>query len=307
MKKNKLLFGAVLSLTMLASCKTSNTYANNAYNTSLFETNYFLNCHDYAKETGIAKENVTLSSDDYFGQDEYQNEHTGGGGFSIVKERYPEMFQYYDASAKKTVTLTTDIDWVIGFEGTEQYLGTSFGRTKCLGTADSSFKNDGVLSKLYNGQLRCWNYYAQARVQIDENGFETKMPKTMQSGKYFLACIRGGSNATKIVDGREVSDGRFCTVDLIVTLYKQNAAYEVTMPAVSFVTDNHGSSISAVGFAFDKIPGLDPKGITGYGVRFANLIDPSNPTIETDATKKSDKYFGLMLYEVMFPDATWGD
>ncbi|MCR4562636.1 MAG: hypothetical protein K5694_05495 [Bacilli bacterium] len=307
MKKNKLFIGAILSLTMLASCKTSNTYANNAYNTPLFETNYFLDCHDFAKEAGIAKENITLSPDDYFGQDEYQNEHTSGEGFSIVKERYPEMFQYYDKSSKKTVTLDTRNDWTNANEGTEVGIGEYFGRTKCLGTADSSFKSDGVLSKLYNGQLRCWGFYAQARVQIDENGFETKMPKTMQSGKYFLACIRGGSNATKIIDGREVSDGRFCTVDLIVTLYKQNAVYEVTMPSVSFFTDNHGFNVSAVGFAFDKIPSLDPKGITGYGVKFANLIDPSNPTIETDATKKSDKYFGLMLYEVMFPDATWGD
>jgi hypothetical protein len=68
-----------------------------------------------------------------------------------------------------------------------------FTQNKKLSLIDSSFSK-GILSKLYNGQMRCdaWNSYAY--LELDETGYGAYFPKELTSSKYFAMVVRGGSN-----------------------------------------------------------------------------------------------------------------
>jgi hypothetical protein len=187
-----------------------------------------------------------------------------------------------------------------------------FTQNKKLSLIDSSFSK-GILSKLYNGQMRCdaWNSYAY--LELDETGYGAYFPKELTSSKYFAMVVRGGSNTP---DGT----GRLSSFDIIVNFYKHPYGeaiqkYAFTMPGVTLETNISAEYTILLGFYWSDIdPAFDPKGIVGMSVTYSI---PTDGDFIGDATARAqyptysnmeethDYYLALMLYEIMFPDSTW--
>lgn len=193
--------------------------------------------------------------------------------------------------------------WFLTAEGQDlsPYIGHDFGKTKCLSTVDEAFSL-GYLSKLYNGQMYCYGTHSLAFVSIDEDGFSTKLPKTLVESDYFLVSFRGGSNDDS--NGGDTTP-RLVQLDLLVDFYYEDGTSVSFRLKDTYVnTDNGGEAVSFTGFRLD---GIRQKGLIGYGLSFENYRDPlsEKESISARASDDSDYHFGLLLYEVMFVDSTW--
>jgi len=237
---------------------------------------------------------------------------------------YPEVLQYQKKASdgtSSTVTLSTQSisDWRYSEIGKDaQYIGTSFGRTKCLVTADSSFK-EGFLSKLYNGQLYCNGDHMRALVQFDQYGYDAAFPKSMVAGDYFLISLRGGStylrhNPKYDVDPTQpemITLPRLTELDINLKFYKVNGSvfdyYSVTAKNVVVRTDDGGEGETFFGFKFPDIGINDTSGIAGMSLSYSNFQDPAIGGAEEtiDAATPKTFYWGALVYEVMLPDSTW--
>lgn len=298
MRYKKSLLPLALCLLLAGCSKTQNVYKDGAYDTGDFMLNYYAE-HDYAHDE--AWKNKTIDTftvyDDALGNKEHayfgQNDYGHYSSHQSAKSFMPDVF-----GSLETAPIG---DWTpesIGFDDT--FINSSFGRTKCMAVQDPSFK-EGVLSKLYNGQMYCDGWYSKARVQIDENGFSTRLPKTLSKGSYFMMSLRGGSNVN--TNGAT----RLCIVDLRVDFYKGNEIYSVGLPGVALSTDGFGvgEMCSFVGFNMNDMTDFSLEGITGYGVSFSNYTDPDYAEVSSNKDDDKENHFGVMLYEVMFIDAEW--
>ncbi len=217
---------------------------------------------------------------------------------------YADMLDY---GGKELSTGFMD-NWTINNEpsGGTGYIGSDFGKTKCLSTIDETFSS-GYLSKLYNGQLYCRSTHSLSFVSIDETGFTTRLPKTMVDGDYFLVAFRGGSDDSSH-DG--IQTRRLVTIDLSLRLFYEEREIDLTLMDCYVNTDNSGEGVSFTGFSFSDL-GIDPAGIRGYGLSFSNFRDArlevgtGEGKISPRAEDESEFHFGLLLYEVMFVNSTW--
>ncbi len=212
---------------------------------------------------------------------------------------YDDMLSYQG----ETLTTTLAGNWVLTLEGRDlsPYIGHDFGKTKCLATVDSAFSL-GYLSKLYNGQMYCYGTHSLAFVSIDEEGFSTRLPKTLVDSSYFLVSFRGGSN-----DDSNSGDTtpRLVQIDLLVDFYYDDGTSNTYRLADTYVnTDNGGEAVSFTGFSLED---TRKEGLIGYGLSYANYRDPlaEEENISAVADEESEYHFGLLLYEVMFVDSTW--
>jgi hypothetical protein len=189
-----------------------------------------------------------------------------------------------------------------------------FTQNKKLSLIDSSFSY-GILSKLYNGQIRCdaWNSYAY--LELDETGYGAMFPKELTSSKYFGMVVRGGSNTP---DGT----GRLTDFNITVNFYKHPYTtnvyekYSFTFPLVRLETNISAEFTALVGFYWSDF-GFDPKGIVGMSMTysvptdgdFVSATDPAAARAEyptySNMGETHDYYICLMLYEIMLPDSTW--
>lgn len=212
---------------------------------------------------------------------------------------YDDMLAYGGTSLSTTLAGS----WILTAEGQDlsPYIGHDFGKTKCLSTVDEAFSL-GYLSKLYNGQMYCYGTHSLAFVSIDEDGFSTKLPKTLVESDYFLVAFRGGSNDDS--NGGDTTP-RLVQLDLLVDFYYEDGTSASFRLKDTYVnTDNGGEAVSFTGF---KLDGIRQKGLIGYGLSFENYRDPlsEKESISARASDDSDYHFGLLLYEVMFVDSTW--
>ena len=221
-----------------------------------------------------------------------------------VSKGFSDIFDYEGKS------LVGKYDWSITKidNGDDAYIGQDFGRSKCLSTIDPSFKDAGYVSKLYNGQLQCLGLHALAFVSLDSKGYNTFFPKTLESSKYFMMSFRGGSDDDTLHGGEH---SRICMLNLKLDFYYAvGNGYDlvsVSLPHVYANTDNSGEGVTFVGFSFEEI-NLDPKGIVGFGVSYADLVDPAflgDTKISTTRDDGAKYHWSMLLYEVMFPDSRW--
>jgi len=310
--KTKFKVGALLlSIIGLSSCKTSVLYSGNAYEVNDLAKDYYS-----VQELGLSSIGDPLMSE--INLDRSSTEKMYANGYidnthytykdldwdparKSASSLYPEIFTYTASDGTKT-TLDTAKDWTIGQEGNDsEYVGTAFGRTKCLAMADSAFKSAGVLSKLYNGQMFCDGYHVKALVQLDPNGYSTLFPKTLATGDYFLMSCRGGSSS---------GVARQTLMDIELRFFKQGTSgydfYTINLKDVLLRTDSGGEGDSFVAIRFSDIGITDPSGIKGMSVAYSNVNDGSYTVEENfDASGTKKNYFGLLIYEVMFPNSTW--
>jgi hypothetical protein len=303
----KALWALPLIAVSLVSCKedVSELYSANAYDTGDFVSNYYLGRHDFEGKVGDAK-SLSLASNVFYAglnEDAFKDKSSATVGQSI-KAMYPSLFAYGGN------TLSIDPDWTPDVIDDSDYFGHSFGRTYCLAKTDESFKN-GVLSKLYNGQLHCNSWYSKARVQISDKGYDAFFPKTLDSAEYFVISARGGSDSNQFSFTHDI----YC--DLKVTFYKANGsafdAFSITMPKVFFKCDGGGvgEATTFAGFKFSDAVGAqyDLSGVCGMGVSFGNLVDTDDQYnaagITTDPSEKGKIHEALELYEVMLINSKW--
>jgi hypothetical protein len=247
-KKTEFILLSVLAFALAGCSKVSDLYSANAFMTAEFTDNFLLDHFDVnsANLGDPLATTITLDSDHYANGGILANGAVDGAytnGTATVSRKgisslYSDMAGSLDTTEGK--------DWTINNEGNESsYVGISFGRTKCLAAKDASFKN-GVLSKLYNGQLYCDGVSYKSLVMVKESGYTTLFPKTMASGKYFLISMRGGTNNPKFVtvngQSTEVYQGLYGSLDLQLTFYKKNGSaydfYNVLAKDVYFQADN---------------------------------------------------------------------
>lgn len=233
-----------------------------------------------------------------------------------VSNDAPELFKPTIKDEKgneKNISLNSMYDWVPAYKDLDDdsffEKNPSFGRYYSLGRVDDSFKK-GYLSKLYNGQLYCDGYHSLAFVCLENNGFTNLYSKTLDTGDYFLMSFRGGSDYTG-GNGHNQNEPRISSFDLSVDFYYKNGDkfdyVTVTSENTITETDHGGEGTTMFGFRFSKI-GLDPQGICGIGVHYSNFQDRFSSCtgkISSEMPKTTDYQFGLLLYEVMFPGASW--
>jgi hypothetical protein len=324
-KKIKVSLLALIGLSLLSCTKTSELYPTGQYESGLFENNFYTGRHDFASKISTESLTKTITSDQYFNGDNagdlgtYSNNVTFDGNTISrkgLKTMYPEVLNY--TANDTTTALTTDPahDWRYVYVGRDSdYVGHSFGRTKCLATSDGAFKN-GFLSKLYDGQLYCNGDHMRALVQFDSNGYDAFFPKTMASGDYFLMSLRGGSNylenmtvTNSIATGDVVR--RLTMFDATFKFYvASDSGYTYTSVLAKDVvvrTDSGGEGVTWFGFKFSAIGIASTAGIVGFSFSYTNFRDPAIDISKEspDRSKTSTFYWGAMVYEVMFPDSSW--
>ena len=235
-----------------------------------------------------------------------------------LSDEAPELLDHTvkdQAGSNQKISLSSLYDWVPQYvdQSDEQFFSKnpSFGRYYSLGRVDSRFKN-GYLSKLYNGQLYCDGYHSLAFVCIENNGFTQLFPKKIENADYFVMSFRGGSDYT---GGRNSygSEPRLSAFDLYLDFYyENNGKYDyVTVKNEKVVTetDHGGEATTMFGFRFSEI-GVDAKNICGIGVHyssFEDLYSSVSGKISSEMPKKNEYQFGLLMYEIMFPNASWVD
>ena len=280
---------------LLVGCsKTNELYPGNAYDTGNFETNYYLEHNNVDKLTTNEAKDFNVTENYFISNPAY--------GQAIEGLRFGDQLSDDDKF----------LEWNIDVPIEDR--GTGYGPTKNLTTIDDSFAY-GVLSKLYDGRVRCDGYYAKSRLQINKTGYSTFFPKEMIDGKYMAIALRGDVNADAFKHSA-------ASVDLTVSLYKHNTnsnvndKYNINFVNVDVPT-NTGGVTSLLVLYFDTIFGADYKsyldGIIAMTMTFKlNSIDPKNPNdlvehgIPTDdKDDSSGPHFALMIYEVMFPDSIW--
>jgi hypothetical protein len=295
----------ICALSLTACAGLGPTYSVGEFDSTDFVENYYAGYDDYEGEAISEAYRAELQKDPdsedpfYFGGSDLAN---SGGATDVVQNaslkdgRYASMFQYgTDTLSDDTGFIATGSDDI-----DEEALGTDFGYTKCLSTLDSSFKSVGALSKLYNGQTRCYSTGSKGRVQIDQAGFRTKLPKKMTFGQCFLISCRG---ATDYEPSTQVD----VIVDILVTFYKESESYVVKMSNVTLACDGAGAGeqVSYIGFSLKDDAGFDPVGIDGYGISFTLKSTPHGGIVSADASAEAETHFAVMLYEVMFPNSLW--
>lgn len=313
MKKSKLVLSFV-ALASLSSCAlTGQLEIKGRYTHAYLEDNYYT---ENAFASNLGKELAAYSiSSEHYANGSYSTyadaTHNTSGAFDTTYNgkvfrqgalsKYPSIFRYTKADGSVVDPLGSSAfeEWTIKKEKEDdKFIGSTFGRTKCLAVADPSFR-EGIFSKLYNGQTYCMAISNAALVQADSKGFATKMPKSLASGDYFLMSFRGGSSYGK---------PRVTNLDLSLRFYVSSGSqydyYTVKANNVYQCTDDGGEGVTFFAFSFSDIGLSKPEGILGWGVSFDNVSDP-NYSESYLAEEEASHHFGLLIYETMFPDSSW--
>lgn len=310
MKTKIKVWGLFLSALALTSCKTSLLYSTRAYEINDLAKDYY-----GVQELSLSSLGDPLMTEITLDRSSKEKMYANGyidnyGTYQdldwdvtrrAASSLYPAIYDYTAKDGSKT-TLNPALEWTIGQEGNDdQFIGKAFGRTKCLASVDSAFKNTGVLSKLYNGQMFCDNYHVKALLQLDTNGYSTFFPKTLATGDYFLISCRGGSS---------FGVARKTWMDIQLRFFKEGKSgydfYTINLQDVLLRTDSGGEGDSFVAIRFSDIGIADPSGIKGMSLAYSNVNDGTYTAQENfGASGNYDQYFGLLVYEVMFPDSTW--
>lgn len=231
-------------------------------------------------------------------------------GFS---DEETDLFKGEVEGKEVTLSLSSVFDWTSAYRNMsdEEFFKEhpSFGKYYSLGRVDPSFRK-GYLSKLYNGQIYCDGYHSLAFVCLENNGFTQIYDKEIDVGDAFLMSFRGGSDFVG-GKGHDRNEPRISSFDLSIDFYyKSGSQYDfvsVNAEDVITETDHGGEGTTMFGFRFEDV-GIDPSGIVGIGIHYDGFEDRySSVTGLIDSHRPNEKeyQFGLLLYEVMFPGATW--
>ena len=178
-----------------------------------------------------------------------------------------------------------------------------YGPSVKLSNYDDSFKY-GVIGKLFDGQMFCNGYYANARVQVKPgrgNGFGALFSKECNDAKYMMMNFKC---SLVLKDNQNLPMGE-SEIELMVGLYFKNDNGYTYVP-VTYTLDrvptNSGDgeryhSYRCFGFSFER---FDKEHLIGFSVQYKKIADTYSSLHPEETT-----YHALMLYEVSFPHTTW--
>jgi len=275
---NKKPFILLLSMFTLASCaKTNLLYGENAYNSPVFDENYYTEWEEVNKIKTSKSESgsrFNFSCSDYVPpQGEKAKEVTVNG---------QTQKGYYWAGDKEK----------------------QFGYNHNLSNIEKGF-NYGVTSKLFDGRVRCESLYQKSRVQLNSTGFAMYFPKMLASTSYLGLGCRGGSDYPK---GQEF-DHRNLKVKLTWSFYihLDNGKYnKVVYDFNAEIPVDFGGNTTFINFGVDpvQLQGAVAMSLTWKCMDERMAIEKPELTDNyKDKTKKH--HLALMLYEVFIGDSVW--
>ena len=315
-KKLLLLPMLLVALPLVACADTDQLYPDGAYYTNSFVKNAY---EVYEGKTKEAKANLApkvLNNEEngYWNGTGELTDINGSPakayGFAQAKSWHPNYFKeggkdlYWGyADGYSDITRETGIGM---WADQSSLYGTIYSQTKKLARNNPAFSK-GVLSKLYNGQIKCnaWSYFSM--VLLSKEGYGTLFPKELSSAEYFAMSLRAGSDVDQ-----EGPHGRLVSMDIGVTFYKLNQDNSLKAEGVKlssvYLNCNYSSEVtSLVGFTFADA-GISPKGIVGMSVDYT-LVDDGAFEVGTEVTDnfkdEAKGHVGLCMLEVLFPDSNW--
>lgn len=281
---NKKPFIFLLAALALTSCnKTNLLYGANAYNSPIFDENY------YTEWEGIDKLGSQIQS-------------TAPGAYSYL----------FDSDCENPNPTTISIG---GKEITKySWSGDKskqFGYNNNLAKIEPKF-NYGITSKLFDGRVRCESLYQKSRVQLNKSGFAMYFPKLLVSAKYLGFACRGGSDYPQ---GQE-----FSYQDLKVNftwsfyIHLENGKYHKVVYKINEakIPVDFGGNTAFINFSsFMDSNFSELQGAAAMSFEW-EVNDPEKMATRpelTDDYKTKDKtkkhHLALMLYEVFIGDSVW--
>lgn len=297
--RKRSIFALTLIPFALVSCKrTSELYAQGAYDTGTFMGNY------YTEYNNVDKLEINSQTDI---------------DFSIVADKIsnPSGDNLLSClSLEDQVNSKGDpLSWF--YDNPKTGYDKEFGPTKCMSHIDDSFSY-GILSKLYDGRVHCDGYYAASRVQLNKTGYGTFFPKEMKSAKWFGVSVRGSSDTDGYKNCSAVVDFNFTFYRHILNS-KAVDAYTIAVNGVKVSVANsvpHGSLLAFYFMEAFASKGLDYAeicdGLVGMSMDYKLVSVDADPKdvaeygeLTDDMNDKEKPHFAIFLYEVFFGDSTW--
>ena len=231
---------------------------------------------DKREEMALTDENIIFTS-------------TKDATFETLEPNYEEYVYYYDI-----------------YEPEGDAVGKKpYGPAVKLSYYDDSFRY-GVIGKLFDGQLFCNGYYANARVQVKPgrgNGFGALFSKECNDATYMMMNFK----CSLVTATNQNLGGGTSDIKLIISLiYKNESGYTYvpvtyslegvpTNSGDAFNSSNRFNAYVCFGFSLEKI-GADR--LIGFSFEYEKIDDSFISITE-------EKYHAVMLYEVSFPHTTW--
>ncbi len=314
------IFSSLLLVSVLSSCGygLSETYAGDAYNSTVFQENYY---REWNKAIDENNENNSIV--------ETTSRNLSYSRDSTFTSYYDEIVTSVD---EDTATLAYEKD-LYSKSKPDYYLGTGYGPTKKLSRTEDSFKY-GYVSKLFDGQMFCWGYYQQSRIQMDGDGFGFLFDKegTPSDDAYFALNFKASYDYTTtgqydfnydgVIDEDETINDLYKVLDDGSVLTKSNLTTSVNF-TVSFycktddgytkksftyeVTDmrtNATENTSIYKFFGFKLSNCFLSRIAGISFEYEMTYDPFEDLLDIDGEYGTLDY-SLMLYECFLPNVSW--
>ena len=263
----------LLTPLILAGCaKTNLLYDDNAFNSTNFDENYYL-------------------------------EWEGIKDLEIANEGYRTVTPTIIVDEAATIP-GTEYTWGGSHE-------KQFGYNNNLSKQEKKFSY-GVTSKLFDGRVRCEGYFERSRVQIDKSGFAMYFPKTLVSVKHLALSCKGFSNYYKYNEASFSGATLTYNLHWSFYIHLDNGQYNkyiYNMLNVGLPTDNGGNS-AYVAFdpffseTFDEIQGAVAMSFE-WECSDPKMAERTDPGCTDDYTDKEKRHLSLMLYEVFLRDSLW--
>lgn len=287
-KKIILLF----SLFSLTSCKQllKEVYNGNYYNSPIFEENFF------TRKLSSLSQNV----------DEvipYSLDKTKDGVFTSFNDMSVDKDAKLSIHGEnKDKPLYYEEDYVSNDSFSLYDIG--YGPTRKMSLIDDSFKY-GYVSKLFDGQMFCNGRYQNARVQIDESGFDHLFTKEINSydldgnKTYFALNFKAAVDYTTDV---KVSS-HLSKIDLHISFYmkktnnhykKVTTTYRLENIPTNPIESHSENAYSFYGFEFN---GFDIDRLCGFSISY--------DLIEDQYVQNNNLKYSLLLYEMLIPFTYW--
>lgn len=277
--KRKLLFLALVGVSLSSCTKTNELYKRDDYNSPIFNENY------YEKWDGIDLLNVVKTQ----GQIKQLKSSSNTG---VVDLKNGSL----DFNPNKYV-------WC-DYENLKHDNEFGYHNNLALDDSNKQFRY-GITSKLFDGRVRCEGLYQLSRVQLNKNGFAMRFPKYLVDASYLAFACRGGT------DFKEHEFGKTeIKIDVTWSFYKetteQNLYNEISfeLKNVTIPVDNNSNTalVSFMPFMGDKFDELN--GAAAMSFKW-QLSEEDNKVNDDYKNNEKEHHMALMLYEIFIGESSW--
>lgn len=243
--------GFIIPLLMLTSCgaQLNNIAPVTIDHSANWKDNYYTYFDAFLKEKAVIDVNLDKTTNKVFTAFNDPN-------FILLEEEASDLNNYYN-----------------------DFASDGFGPSHKLSSYNENIK-EGFVSKLYDGQFFCHQYYELSRVQIREAGFSSSFYKTLESASYLYL------NFKSAIDFKTYRVGSHYSSFIIhITFYgEENYRYSYEL---NDVPTNAGENYVFYGFSLE---GLNLKGVKDYSITYTLIDEPAH--IEDPNAEHA-----LLLYE----------